>query len=69
VISGRQAVKAFERLAWTFVRQKGSHMILVKPGNIASLSVPDHSPLAKGTLRALIARSGHTTEEFLNALG
>lgn len=67
-ISGRKAVKAFERLGWEFVRQKGSHMILVKTGNPASLSVPDHNPVAKGTLRGLIARSGHTIQEFLDAL-
>jgi len=43
-------------------------MILTKSGNIASLSVPDHNPIARGTLRSLIRNSGHTTEEFLAAL-
>lgn len=68
LITGRQAVRAFEKLGWTFVRQKGSHMILTKPGSPASLSVPDHSPIARGTLRSLIRASGHSIEEFLAAL-
>jgi len=38
-------------------RQQGSHIILVKPGHIATLSVPDHREVAKGTL-ALYAELG-----------
>ena len=69
LVNGRQVVKAFERLGWRFVRQKGRHMALVKDGNPATLSVPDHNPVARGTLRALVARSGHSEEEFIAALG
>ena len=53
VISGREARRAFENLGWIFQRQHGSHMILTKPGNIASLSIPDHREVAPGTLRKL----------------
>lgn len=49
-------------------RQRGSHIILVKEGHIATLSVPDHREVARGTLRSLIARAGLTIEEFLDAL-
>ncbi|MFM7374828.1 MAG: type II toxin-antitoxin system HicA family toxin [Chthoniobacterales bacterium] len=61
-------VKAFVQGGWEFARQKGSHMILVKPGHIASLSVPDHKEIAKGTLRSLIRSSGLTVEEFIALL-
>lgn len=67
-VSGREAVKAFCGAGWEFARQKGSHMILVKRGHIASLSVPDHKELAKGTLRSLIRSSGLTVEEFVGLL-
>ncbi|HYE17270.1 MAG TPA: type II toxin-antitoxin system HicA family toxin [Tepidisphaeraceae bacterium] len=67
-VSGRRAVKAFERLGWTFVRQSGSHMILTKSGQMASLSVPDHNPVARGTLRSLIRAAGITVDEFVAAL-
>jgi hypothetical protein len=39
-------------------------MILVKPGSMVTLSVPDHREVAKGTLRSLIRSSGLTTDEF-----
>jgi predicted RNA binding protein YcfA (HicA-like mRNA interferase family) len=67
-VSGREVVKAFTSGGWEFARQKGSHMILVKPGHIASLSVPDHKEIAKGTLRSLIKSSGLTVEEFVALL-
>ena len=44
-------------------------MILIKPGHIASLSVPDHKELAKGTLRALIRSAGMTPDQFIELLG
>ena len=67
-ISGKDTVKAFGQDGWTFVRQKGSHMILVKDGNWATLSVPDHRELAPGTLRSLIRASGLTVDGFLALL-
>ena len=65
VLSGREVVRAFSRDGWEMVRQKGSHMVLVKTGNIASLSVPDHREVAKGTLRSLIRSAGYAVDEFL----
>ena len=32
----------FEKLGWQIARQRGSHIIMVKDGQIASLSIPDH---------------------------
>lgn len=68
VTSGRNAQKAFERLGWIKVRQHGSHIIMNKPGEIASLSIPDHSEVAKGTLRGVIRTAGLSVEEFSDAL-
>jgi len=68
LLSGREVVKVFVRLGWEVARQRGSHIILVKEGHIATLSIPDHHEVARGTLRSLIARAGVTIEEFLNVL-
>ena len=68
VLKPREVVGAFERLGWQVVRQRGSHIILVKAGHIATLSVPNHPEVARGTLRSLIARASLTLEEFLEAL-
>ena len=65
ILSGREGVRAFARDGWEMVRQRGSHMVLVKPGHMATLSVPDHREIAKGTLRSLIRSSGLTVDEFI----
>lgn len=67
VLSGSEVVRTFERLGWTFVRQSGSHMVLTKAGEIASLSVPNHREVAAGTLRSLIRSANLTIDEFLAA--
>lgn len=68
VLKPGAVVKAFQRLGWIEARRQGSHIILTRPGQIATLSVPDHSEVARGTLRALIARAGLTIDEFLAAV-
>ena len=65
VISGSRAVKAFQRAGWRVDRQRGSHVVLLKAGYIASLSVPQHKELAPGTLRSLLRDAGMTVEELL----
>jgi predicted RNA binding protein YcfA (HicA-like mRNA interferase family) len=68
VISGEEAVRAFERAGWSVDRRHGSHVIMLKAGNLASLSIPQHRELAPGTLRALIRAAGMTVEEFVRLL-
>jgi len=68
LLKPREVVKAFEKLGWEVVRQRSSHIILTKEGHIATLSVPNHPEVARGTLRSLIARAGINMEEFLEAL-
>lgn len=68
VLSGRQVVRVFESFGWQFARQSASHIILVKQGETATLSVPDHREVAKGTLRSLIRAAGLTVSEFVAAM-
>jgi len=68
-LTGREVVQAFAKDGWQMVRQRGSHMILVKPGQMATLSVPDHREVARGTLRSLIRSSGLTVEQFAALAG
>ena len=67
-LSGRDVVRVFESIGWQVARQKGSHIILTKPGHTATLSVPDHKEIAKGTLRSLIRAAELTVAEFLEAM-
>jgi predicted RNA binding protein YcfA (HicA-like mRNA interferase family) len=67
-VSGERAVRALEKGGWIKDRQHGSHVILIKPGHPASLSVPQHRELAPGTLRALIRAAGMSVGEFSDLL-
>ena len=67
LLSGRKVAQALVRLGWQVARQKGSHIILVKAGHIATLSVPDHREVARGTLRTLLLRGGIEIAEFKKA--
>ena len=64
----RDVIKAFERLGWERERQRGSHIIMTKPGHLATLSIPDHPYVARGTLRGLIAKAGVSLEVFMDSL-
>lgn len=68
VVSGQEAMKAFERAGWKQKRRKGSHITLTKTGKNAILTVPLHKELDRGTLRALIKAAGLSTEEFIQLL-
>lgn len=68
VISGADAVRTFARAGWHVDRQRGSHVVMLKAGHMASLSVPQHQELAPGTLRSLIRASGMSVEEFCELL-
>lgn len=68
VVSGADAVRAFEALGWEVARRQSSQIILVKDGEAVTLSVPDHAEVAKGTLRSLIRSAGLTVAEFVAAL-
>jgi predicted RNA binding protein YcfA (HicA-like mRNA interferase family) len=68
ILRPKQVVKTFEKLGWEVVRQRGSHIILTKVGHVATLSVPNHAEVARGTLRTLIARAGISMDEFLETL-
>ena len=68
VVSGKQALVAFERLGWRLARRKGSHMLLTKQGMKVNLALPDHAELDRGTLRTLIRKAELTVEQFIGAL-
>jgi predicted RNA binding protein YcfA (HicA-like mRNA interferase family) len=67
-VSGEQVVRALQKAGWGKDRQHGSHVVLIKPGNPASLSIPQHRELAPGTLRSLIRASGMSVAQFVELL-
>ncbi len=67
-LSGRKVVKVFESFGWEVARQRGRHIILVRENHNATLSVPNHQEVAKGTLRSLIRAAGLTVGQFVRAI-
>jgi predicted RNA binding protein YcfA (HicA-like mRNA interferase family) len=65
-ISGKEAVRVFEKAGWKAAGQVGSHLVMTKSGIRANLSIPQHKELSVGTLRALIRNAEMTVDEFLN---
>ena len=67
VLSGRDVVRVFQTFGWRVVRQSSSHIIMVREGSFATLSIPDHTEVAKGTLRSLIRAANLSVVEFIAA--
>jgi len=60
--------RALDKCGFIFDRQKGSHMIYFHPETQATVSVPQHSSIKKGTLMHIIKQTGLTREEFIEQL-
>lgn len=67
-ITGKDAVKAFERAGFVLHHVKGSHHILKRNG--VRLSIPVHSgkTVGVGLLASQIVAAGMTVEEFVKNL-
>ena len=58
VLSGAEIVRAFERLGFERVRQRGS----------SGCVVPMHREVKRGTLAGIVQQSGIAPDEFIAAL-
>jgi predicted RNA binding protein YcfA (HicA-like mRNA interferase family) len=68
-ISGKEAIKAFEKAGWQRIRIGSSrHIIMKKTGMVTTLSIPDHKMLDRGLLRSLIRDAFLSIEEFCTFL-
>jgi len=69
-VSGREAIKALERLGFRQVRQRGSHVILKKSTPVGDIgcAVPLHKELKVGTLHGILKLAKVQVEEFIKNL-
>jgi predicted RNA binding protein YcfA (HicA-like mRNA interferase family) len=64
VLRPREVVSGLERLGFSIVRQKGSH-VQMKNGNLL-VTVPMHGgTVAKGTLKSILRQAKINVEELL----
>jgi predicted RNA binding protein YcfA (HicA-like mRNA interferase family) len=66
-ISGRKAVRAFERAGFIAGKTEGSHVTLKRPG-YPVIVIPLHREVSPFLLRSQIRRAGLTDEEFRKLL-
>jgi len=66
-VSGEQTVRALERLGFSQVRQKGSHVVLKKESLEGAVGcvVPMHRELATGTLRSILQQARVSLQDFI----
>ncbi|MBU3965290.1 type II toxin-antitoxin system HicA family toxin [Patescibacteria group bacterium] len=67
ILSGREIIKALNKLGYREVRQRGSHIRLSCP-NHKSITVPDYKEVSRGLLRKILRDIELSTEEFLKLL-
>ncbi len=60
-VSGKDTIRALERLGFLQIRQQGSHIILKKqtPNGEIGCVVPLHRELALGTLKSILKQAGY----------
>ena len=68
VVSGRDLVRALEKVGFAFDRQRGSHIMLFRAEPPTTLSMPDHRELDRGTLRAILRQAGVSPEGLADLL-
>jgi len=69
VISGKIAIRAFEKIGYRVVRTRGSHFRLYHLDPKKSpITIPNHKTLSRGLLRKLIRDTEITIEEFIKLL-
>jgi predicted RNA binding protein YcfA (HicA-like mRNA interferase family) len=65
-VSGADAVRALEHLGFEKVRQKGSHVVMLRGAK--GCVVPLHAELKVGTLAGLLRQADVSPEDFIAAL-
>lgn len=64
-ISGDEAVRVFEKLGFTRVRQRGSHVVPRR--GPSGCVIPLHRELKVGSLQGALRQSNVSSQEFLDA--
>ena len=71
VVSGKEMIAALERVGYSVVRQRGSHVRMRHPESVSRrpVTVPLHRQLRRGLIRTLLRDASLTLEEFAHLLG
>ena len=66
VLTPKEIIKALEKCGFKFTSQKGSHMKYVCDDKV--VIIPNHSEIAKGTLKSILSMAHIELDYFLELL-
>lgn len=66
VLPPKEVIKILENFGFHYVSQRGSHMKYAKGSYV--VIIPNHSEVAKGTLKSILPMAHIELEEFLKQL-
>ena len=67
-VKGKDIVKVLEKLGFSFVHRKGSHMTFKKEGHPKHVTIYSTNEMPTGTLLKIIKQAGVSKEEFFKIL-
>ena len=66
VLTPKEVIKTLEKFGFRYVSQKGSHMKYAKGNQV--VIIPNHSEVAKGTLKSILTMANIDLDIFLKQL-
>ena len=68
LLSGRQIVKALQKIGYYKVSQRGSHIKIRNDAKEIMLIIPDHKQVDRWTLKGIVKDAEISIDEFLKLL-
>jgi len=67
-MSGKEVVKALQRVGFYIKRRKGSHVVLRRDNPFAQVVVPNHKSIDTGTLASIVDGADLSVEDFIKLI-
>ena len=68
LLSGRKIVKAFLKIGYRKVSQRGSHIKICNDEHEVTLIIPDHKEVDRWALKGILKDAGLSVDEFISLL-
>lgn len=62
-VSGKKIIRSLNKMGFTIVRQRGSHVFMQR--GESTVTVPLHDPVKKTTLKSILNQAGVSLEDLL----
>ena len=66
VLTPKEVIKTLEKFGFVYVSQKGSHIKYSNGDRV--VIIPNHSEVAKGTLKSILSMSNIHLDDFISKL-